>query len=570
VLRANQLEIQEGPLMISRSLFNLDISFCNIKYINSYTFTNLPSLRHLDLSGNPIVHIKEKWFDSLINIAHLKLNGCGLLSIQPRSFASMQFLRFLELADNSFKNAVNWSLVTGQLGRLESLNLRNTSLSNIQLNAFSKNNALRHLFLSGNNLSAIKASHAVSIDNLVSLDLSDCNLPGGFLVNGLKYLSKLKILKLSNNKFLPYEIENGLKNLSNLEYLYLSNCGLSDLHPDTFNSCSKLQHLDLSLNSIKNLHGLLNPLKNIKHLDLSHSDLVYISKANFHGIHQLKTLILRGNTFYEINSDAFCDIKSLETLVLEKCMIYRVKSGSGTCKNKNLENVNLSRNPLYSITDNSLPKSWDKVKNLDLSYCQINIIEDGSFIYFSNIFNLNLRGNNLKGTNFKFLRKLPYLVDLDLRDNNLAFLKPHNFINNLKLKNIRLEGNPWLCNCFIPDMWEWSLASRKSLGSELKEPHQAATFLTCSHNTTGALIVKGQDARDVFSNKTWKKYIKESNCESAIRISNKAAYNSGKHDSLLVFPSSLIFPMIVFFSAFAIVGKIKSVSTGKTSKWRND
>lgn len=77
------------------------------------------------------------------------------------------------------------------------------------------------------------------LSSLKNLNLSDCNLIEGALLNGLASLYSLEILNLSGNEFV--QLPQSFSQLSKLKHLDGSNCGRLQLMPKELPS--SLQHV---------------------------------------------------------------------------------------------------------------------------------------------------------------------------------------------------------------------------------------------------------------------------------------------------------------------------------------
>uniref|UniRef100_A0A224X852 Putative insulin-like growth factor-binding protein complex acid labile subunit n=1 Tax=Panstrongylus lignarius TaxID=156445 RepID=A0A224X852_9HEMI len=537
-LQNNQLERIPGPFLITKSLLNLDISDCQINYLNQYFFTETPALNSMDLSGNPIEEIKPNVFNRIISLQVLKLNRCKLTTISINAFDKLEDLKTLELSNNYLKGPLDWTTIFAPLIRLESLDLRNSGISNLPDGIFEKNVWISSLILAENKLSNedIVTVLGKNLRNLDLLDLYTCSI-NGISAKSFANATKLKTLILSGNTIPSADLTAVLSPLTNLQRLSMKNCSLTSLPANTFNKFTNLEELDLSMNPLNDafIH-LLNPLERLEHLDMSYSDLEYISNNTFSKMTSLKTLTLSGNSLKKLESGVFQNLTNLRVLKLSNCgltglneTVFQEKSIYAP-----LEELYLSGNPLIIAKKGSfLPTQLNHLKTLDLSSCNITYIPPNALHSFGNIVNLNLYGNQLTSDDehsLEFLDNLPLLEKLDMSQNQLKWITPLLFRNNLNLKWLKLDDNPWQCGCNIADMWEWAYTVKGDLsllvGSTLPEDDHArknmkkSKALLCEHFTKKTPIKarKQKHLTDHLINHTWSYYVQESNCDSTRRL----------------------------------------------------
>jgi len=194
-----------------------------------------------------------------------------------------------------------------------------------------------------------------------------------------------------------------------------------------------------------------------------------------------------------------------------------------------LEELRLSGNPLQVPEEGPiLPPQLSGLKNLDLSKCNLSYLPDDAFITTPNISQLLLNDNKLKNDeegSIKFLESLIGLEQLDLSFNNLTSIKPDKFSYNHQLMSLKLVGNPWKCDCYVVDMWEWAASSKgnigvlvgstKSIASNLN--NKKTKGLVCNFDPKSTPIKEaklrrpGRELTTVVQ-RTWARYVREANC----------------------------------------------------------
>lgn len=556
-LQGNPLKQVEGPFLQSKSLLYLYLTNCQLTKLSPQFFTNISSLKELDLSGNPLNVIEPGIFDSLTSLKHLILNNCNLTHISSVAFSSLEQITILELAENTLKSDIDWTSILNNLRRLEHLELRQSGLLSLPKNAFFNNTWLRGLVLARNELSNLDVATTLG-HNLVHLDFVDlgyCHLKGPLSEDAFANATKLRTLILSGNHLSTVDLEVTLSPLLKLLKLSLSDCGLTRLPANTFHKLTSLQELDISRNPLNNAFtALLSPLKSLEYLNMGYCNLQRISKTTFFKMSSLKTLILSGNNLEFLESNLFQNIARLEVLELNNCGFSRL---NGTVFNDNitysdLEELRISGNPLI-LPENGpiLPVQLSSLKNLDISKCNLSYLPDNAFTTTPNINKLLLNDNELKineNSSMKFLKPLIGLEQLDLSFNNLTSIKPDMFQYNYKLISLKLIGNPWKCDCYVVDMWEWAISLNKNIevlrGSTnlvtSNANNKTVKGLLCDFdpkNTPIKATKRKQLNNQLTMNvqRTWARYVREANCSSSHAAEKSTKFftrDIGTHDNL--------------------------------------
>ncbi|XP_016650463.1 PREDICTED: TMV resistance protein N-like [Prunus mume] len=216
------------PFISLESLKSLTLSACSSLKKFPDIEGNMESLLELNLDGTAIEELPPS-FGLLTGLTCLNLGDCKDLLCLPSSIQYLRSLKSLILAGCSKLDGIPENLNWFEF--LEMLDLSGTALS--------------------------QTSSFAGLSSLKNLNLSDCNLIEGALLNGLASLYSLEILNLSGNKFV--QLPQSFSQLSKLKHLDVSNCGRLQLMPKELPS--SLQHLldyrSRPIQAVCNLEGII-------------------------------------------------------------------------------------------------------------------------------------------------------------------------------------------------------------------------------------------------------------------------------------------------------------------------
>lgn len=256
------------------------------------------------------------------------------------------------------------------------------------------NPAVKELYLSNNNIRAIKSAFEV-YTNLVLLDLS---------LNNLQNLGEKNFI--ANSK-----IETIILKLNNI----------TDLYPNTFAGLQSLKTLDLSSNLIEILNGsIFQHAKSLKFLDLSSNNIKSIEKNAFNGLFNLTQLNISNNLINIISPESFRFIP-------------------------NLINFNMSNNQLIQLFDDQF-QSLNMLNTLDISNCQISNIGKFSFRGLNNLHNLFLDNNYLEDIPSHAFFDNNAITMLNIGNNRFQSIGGRAFSTLKKLRFLYISNNSLLNN----------------------------------------------------------------------------------------------------------------------------
>ncbi|XP_057744062.1 receptor like protein 27-like isoform X2 [Arachis stenosperma] len=413
-------------------------------------------LQSLNLAYNEFISFETcSEFQNLKNLRYLNLSNAGIVGEIPKNIFQLSSLQVLDLSDNQRLNGSLPQNIPYQLASLNYLNLSHTNsfgpllesllnlrqlstldLSNCQFNgtlpnsmsnlthlvyldlsfnnftgplpSFNRSNALRSFALNHNYFSGtIPSTHFNGLANLVRIDFGDNSLDGR-VPSTLFALPSLQQLILSYNRF-----EGPLKELPNcssssLEMLDLSGNNFQGSIPSSIFQLKRLLLLQLSTNKFNGTIKLdkLRNLPNLKTFDLSHNTLSFVD-ANV------------------TNDQDLSSFPMLNNLLLASCKLHAFPS---FLRNQStLLYLDLSNNQIEGIIPNWIWK-FEFLMSLNLSKNFLEGMEGPFQNLGSNLFLLDLHGNQLQGPAPIFTKSIAYL---DYSNNNFSSFIPADIGNRI-------------------------------------------------------------------------------------------------------------------------------------------
>ncbi|XP_053205855.1 chaoptin-like [Panonychus citri] len=406
-------------------------------------FYLLSSLQSLDLSYNQLRALDSNIFKGLKNLTQLNLNGNQFTTIPYPSLSSLRTLKVLGLASNRLTELTIHSFPPSLSSSLRTLNLTGNRLTNLATGSLSHLTQLTDLYLAHNQLTHLKPSSMEGLTSLETLDLSS-NLLDNVPTETLNGLRKLRKLYLGSNLIETLEKDGlGLGDLPLLELLDLSRnnlISLGDRH--VFTGLPKLKTLDLGYNSLRKLdlaeEQLFAPLTRLETLDLTDNSLESFPVHLMYPLTSLRKLFLDYNRINELTEEAVISIgPSLDELSMAYNQLTSLPPYLAT-RSKNLRLLNLHGNQITLINQELFDPISEAILGLDMGHNELTTL---SKLAFPRLMILNLASNQLSTLESDTLIDLPSLRHFNLSYNLLTLLPPSLFIGNSHLEVIDLSSN---------------------------------------------------------------------------------------------------------------------------------
>lgn len=296
--------------------------------------------------------------------------------------------------------------------------------------------------------------------SLLILRIHDCQLDELYweIFDGLETLEHLS-LEHNKIKIVPPFAFFGAINIKSLS---LARNFILDLHYRALAGLLELEQLDLSYNNITKLSELsFPPFPKLQKLDLRNNPIKYIFPATFGVMNNTKSMYFGSSEVaLDLNTeDNFQYLNLLEELVIMNGTAEAVTSGTLRGLER-LEKLTI-RGELTRIEFDAF-SGKPYLKELSLRDCQIEEISMDTLFGITNLEIVDLSFNKLSSIPQGLFDEQHQLREIYLQNNQLMDL-PHNFFDLPALKLVRLNNNPWLCNC---EMVNWKQGVTNALKVE--------------------------------------------------------------------------------------------------------
>jgi Leucine-rich repeat (LRR) protein len=408
------ITILENDSFVSKGLVELETllaDYCKIRKIELGAFNGLTKLTQLSMEGNEISEIIPGTFEKMSNVDLLRLHQNRIDQLNRETFYGLVNVKNTGLEENTLQY-LNTDTFVG-LPKLQGLYLsKNIGLQIPTGRNFIKSHSLKHLIMSGCNVSSVSVETFANVGALEWLDLS-YNYLRSLDINILKVLPELYNLDLEGNEI--SEIIPGTFEINRLECLYLEYNKIEHFGSDTFRGLVNLKNISLGGNKLQYLHpDMFIGLPNLQRLFLlNNSDLQIPNNRHFVISHSLKHLYISSCNVSSMSVQSFVKVSTLEIIDL-RYNYLRILDIGILKELPELFSLNLKWNEISDI----IPDTSEKVIRLKYLYLDYNKIEHLESDTFRGLFNLNY---------------------ITLMENKLQYLHPETFFGLPNLQTLLLS-----------------------------------------------------------------------------------------------------------------------------------
>ncbi|XP_062171104.1 receptor-like protein 6 [Alnus glutinosa] len=401
-----------------KNLTSLEVSSSWLNGTFPKKIFQVPTLQMLDLSNNEDLQGSLPEFPLNGSFRTMVLRGTNFSGTLPHSIGNLKMLSTLDVSYCNFSGSIPDSMAS--LTQLVFLDMSSNMFSG-SIPAFSMAKNLTNLDLSSNNLTGqITSTQWEQLLKLEYLYLDKNSLNGSIPVS-LFSLRSLKVLGLWSNQF-----SGQLKEFSNvssymLEYIDLNDNQLEGPIPMSIFEYRGLKGLSLGSNKFNNSLDLsvIQPLKNLSYLDLSHINLLTeYNDFNFSlSLVQLQTVIL-----------ASCKLKKFPDFLRNQSNLYY---------------LDLSNNQIYGELATSIGQFGAFAQYLSFSSNKFHGSIPRSICNATQLQLIDLSNNSFGGEIPQCLIEMSgiELEVLNLRKNKLNGTIPDAFSDNCDLQILALNKN---------------------------------------------------------------------------------------------------------------------------------
>ncbi|XP_012268471.2 chaoptin isoform X2 [Athalia rosae] len=432
-------------------LKTLDISNNKLESVDELAFHNSTQLQTIRLAGNNLELLSDRTMEGILRLEHLDLSNNKLASLPETMFdpTRIQALENINLSGNRF-DQIPVKALKKQSHSLNSLNMAHNRLVEV----FNQDivGHLKELDLSGNPLSP-SALRGILGEAKVLRSLNLAN-------TGIESLTRLETpflrhLNISGNNISDFG-PIALERTTLLETLDISRNNLRYLAnmTETFRSLPVLQTLDVSSNAIRAINDSsfvgLNSLRELRIVDLPNCNR--IERSAFKTLKRLQSLHgynyprlgyfdVRGILKY-MNGIEVIDIEIKDSSIGNEQLSIR--------SHPRLRSMTLRGDRLRNILSSSLVGVRHSDLTIGLKNTSIDTIPNALFFPVPRSTRVTL---DVSGSQFTNLPQ-QFIVALEERSDTIT------------LKG--LDSNPVKCDCQIIPLWRWVVMSKSKMKSTIK------------------------------------------------------------------------------------------------------
>lgn len=434
----NKLGDQLNPIFSTselRQLKNLkilDLSFNQLKLIDSRVFEGLFSLEILNLENNNLRNVPSESLINLLSLKTLLLQENDLSQLSPSSFPKLSSLQILNLTGNQISIIQDGSFFN--LTQLKVLLLRRNKLRSLNQDIFTGLSTLEELDLSNNFFQTVPIASLEKIPTLKKLFLHSNKIKSldGIFLAAFKHL---EVLNLSRNRIFVFP-NNFFAGLNKLKTLIIDLNNIYNPNNRTFRGLESLSELSMQHNSFLTFPSL-STFRKLRKLNINYNRIKALPKNILMSVSQLEELELSYNLITEIPDGTFQNFVNLRKLNLRGNNLPQLSSDRLRTSNAILEFLDVGNNEIFRITKMDFPR----LISLSLDRNKLSTLSPDNFDHLTNLKHLNLSGNRLERLFPDSFIKINGLLNLDLSHNLLTYITPQKFLNLtvLYLNNNRLK-----------------------------------------------------------------------------------------------------------------------------------
>ncbi|NXO67436.1 TLR4 protein, partial [Phainopepla nitens] len=507
--RCTGLNISGVPDGVPNTTQNLDLSFSDLKSLESNYFASVPELQLLDLSRCHLHTIGDNSFMDLHRLSTLILTANPLQHLGKAAFYGLTSLKKMVLVETNRTSLSE--LPIGHLHTLQELNLGHNSITSLKLPEYFANmTSLRHLSFFSNKITSISRGDldslrggnrlnltlVLSLNNIKSIEpgafagihLAELALRSAFenfmMQTSLQGLAGLQVSRLIAGEFTDKErlqdfergLLNGLCQVQMDEFVLIYFSGFED-DTDTLFNCvanvstirlvglglkeisqvpvwSKVKQLECKKCSFEDVPApKLSVFKDLRVLRITKNKDLKNFDQNFEGLNNLEVIDLSENrlTFSRCCSPQFRNCPNLKHLNLSFNSNIRLTGDFANVKN--LLYLDFQHTTLFGPGSYPVFLSLQRLIYLDISHTKIEVKSQCTFCGLNSLQVLKMAGNsfgdNKLANNFK---NLSHLHILDISSCKLEHVDPSTFDALSELKELNISNNKLLT--FDPGVYQ--------------------------------------------------------------------------------------------------------------------
>ena len=382
-LSLNQIRKLSSGCLVSKSLKSINFDWNKIDYMSSSAFYGLPNLMILRLDNNKITFLDDPIFAKSKKLKKLTLNNNYLRTFSTSLLLRSVDIRILKLKNNRILVIDSFTFLNNRF--LTVLDLSKNNVLNVLRQTFFGTPCLRVLKLSvieDFEFGCVKRLFKLRVFSLVYTGSHKFSFKGRIISDYFGDKLLLSKLKLTFQHF-DASYQTKFSQLSHLKSLHIEclepngqQCSLrmgrqinvmpkleklifKNLNYFTIIACNRktnfstknLKYLDLT--GLKNveINNIFQKFRLLEYLNLSKSEIMYISEDAFDFLTNLKFLYLQNSKLQSIRSRMFENNSALRIIDCSTCCISTIEDFSFQ-NLKQLETLNLTNNYLQYITTN--------------------------------------------------------------------------------------------------------------------------------------------------------------------------------------------------------------------------